>query len=104
MLFLVLVDIDVAVSIFFLTFVRAFYRQGRLDRIIFDEIYLFVTAAHYRENLKLLKVLRRVDYFFVYLTVILPSAAELELKQLLYFTALEILRASSDRPNLQYYV
>ena len=49
-------------------------------------------------------MLRRVDYPFVCLTATLPPAAELELKQLLYFTALEVLRASSDRPNLQYCV
>ena len=104
MLSLVLVDIDVAVSIFFLAFVRALHRQGRLNRIIFDEAYLLVTAAHYRKNLGLLGVLRRVDYPFVYLIATLSPAAELELKQLLYFTVLEVLRASSDRPNLQYYV
>ena len=45
-------------------------------------------------------MLRRVDYPFVYLTATLPPAAELELKQLLYFTVLEVFRASSDRPNL----
>jgi hypothetical protein len=49
-------------------------------------------------------VLRRVPCPFVCMMATLPPFAELEVKTLLHFTQCDTLRASSDRPNLEYRV
>lgn len=99
---LIIVDVELAVLFTFFAFLRALHHDGRLNRIVLNEAHLLLTASHYRENLGSLGVLRRVKCSFVCITATLFPSAELELKQLLLFTSLETLRASSDRPNIEY--
>ncbi len=99
---LVFVDVDSAVTQSFRAFLQRLQKTGRLDRIILEEAHLLLTASHYREQLGLLGVLRNIGSPFVFMTATLPPSAEMELKDLLHFTQLEVLRAESDRPNLQY--
>lgn len=99
---LLLVDVDLAVTSSFIAVFTALHACGRLDRLVIDEAHLILTAAHYRENLGLLGVLRRVGCPILCLTATLPPVGERELKQSLHFTQTEMLRVSSDRANLQY--
>ena len=101
---LVFVDIDVAVSVGFQTFLQSLQRDGRLDRLVIDEAYLILTASHYREKLGLLGVLRRVLCPLVCITATLPFTAVFSLKDQLRLTQLETIRTSSDRLNLKYCV
>lgn len=101
---LVLIDIDLAVSERARSFLRALYANNRLDRIVLDEAHLLLTASHYREKLGLLGALRSIPCPFVCMTATLPPSAEVELKRLLAMTQPQMLRASSDRPNLEYQV
>jgi hypothetical protein len=68
--------------------------------LILEEAHLLLTASFYRKRLPLITQLRRYRCPFVCLTATLPLSAESELKGLLNFTMPNILRASSDRPNL----
>ena len=100
--FLLLVNVDLAITNFFIAVVQALQNYDRLDRLIIDEAHLILTAAHYRENLELLEVLRQVRYLIVYLIITLSSIEERELKQFLHFTQIEMLRVSSNRVNIEY--
>ena len=99
---LLLVDIANTVTPSFLSFFRALYIIGRVDRLVLDEAYLLLTAVYYRKELPVIAGLRRVYIPFVYLTGTLSPFASFELEKLLYFTQCKRLRASSDRPNLEY--
>jgi len=54
---LVLVSIETAVSSNFQLFLISLHAENKLDRIIFDECYLIVTAANYRYQMHNLKKL-----------------------------------------------
>ncbi len=99
---LVFVDVDSAVTQSFHAFLQRLQKPGRLDRIVMEEAHLLLTASHYCEQLRLLRVLRNIGTLFVYITATLRLSAELELKDLLHFTQLKILRAESHWLNLQY--
>ena len=102
---LVLVDVERAVQAPFLSFLKALNREQRLDRIVLEEAHLVLTASHYREHLGMLGVIRQVQCPFVCLTGTLPPTAEYDLQQSLYLSAfLKRLRASSDRPYIEYCV
>lgn len=98
---LLLVDIETAVTPYFLAFARALHALDRLDRMVLGEAHLLLTAAHYRRQIVAIGVLRRVPCPFVCMTATLPPFAEHEMKILLHFSQCDTLRASSDRPNLE---
>lgn len=99
---LLLVDIGDVVTPAFLSFLRALYTISRVDRIILDEVYLLLTAVYYRKELPAINGLRQVHVPFVCITGTLPPFASFELEKQLYITQCEPLRASSNRPNLEY--
>ena len=100
---LLLVDAERASSPSFQTLLSELHAAGRLDRIVLDEAHLLLTASHYRQQLPALATLQQYHCPFVCLTATMPPTAERELRLTLCLTPqLERLRASSDRPNLQY--
>ena len=101
---LLLVDIGDAVTPVFFSFLRALHAIGRVDRIILDEAHLLLTAAYYSKELPAINSLRQVHVPFVCMTGTLPPFASFELEKQLYMTQCERLRASSNRPNLEYRV
>ena len=101
---LIFVNIDVAVSLFFLTFLCELQCSDCLNCIVLNEAHLLLTAAHYHKNLRLLRVLWHISCLWVCMTVTLSSSAELELKQSLFLTQLIILCASSNCSNLKYQI
>jgi hypothetical protein len=101
---LLLVDAENASSVAFLTLMQNLNRMGRLDRIVMDEAHLLLTAKHYREQLATLGALRQIKCPFVCLTATLPPFGESTLHDELNLTQPDLLRASSDRPNLVYEV
>ena len=101
---LIFVNIDVAVSLFFLTFLCELQCSDCLNCIVLNEAHLLLTAAHYHKNLRLLRVLWHISCLWVCMTVTLSSSAELELKQSLFLTQLIILCANSNCSNLKYQI
>ena len=55
---LLLVNIGDIVTPAFLSFLRALYTIGRIDRIILDKAYLLLTAVYYRKELPTINSLR----------------------------------------------
>ena len=76
---LIFIDIDNAVTLHFLAFLRQLYNISRIDRLILDEAYLVLTTSDYHENLGLLRILRQIIYPFIYLTTTLLPYKELDL-------------------------
>ena len=99
---LVFIDINNAITLHFLAFLRQLHDVGRVDQLILDEAHLVLTASDYRKNLGLLGMLRQVTCPFVCLTATLLPYGELDLAQSLFLSHLVIHRASSDQPNLGY--
>ena len=54
---LIFIDVDNAVTLYFLAFLRQLHDIGRVDRLILDEAHLVLTTSDYRENLGLLGIL-----------------------------------------------
>ncbi len=61
---LVLVSIKTAVSLSFQLFLISLHTENKLDRIIFDECHLIVTAANYKYSMHNLKKLRFITTQF----------------------------------------
>ena len=98
-------NVNLTITDFFIIIFRALYGCGRLDRLIINKAHLILIATYYRQNLKLLRILRRIEYFVLCLIAILFLVErERALKKSLYFIQIEKLRVSSDRVNLQYYI
>lgn len=95
-----LINVNLTITSFFTAIIKTFQNCERLDRLIIDKAYLILIVTYYRENLELLKILRRIKYFIIYLIAILLSIEKRELKQSLHFTQIKILRVNNNRINL----
>ena len=101
---LVLVSVEAAATDDFLAWARHLHDTQQLDRIVIDECHLTVTAAAYRKQLADLAYLRRLRTQFVYLTATLPPTMQAALCELHLLTCPTVIRASSDRANIEYKV
>ena len=101
---LLFVNIEIAIINNFVSFARFLHAMNRLDRIVFDEAHLLLTASHYRSKIVDLSVLRRISCSLICMTITLSLFVESKMKHLLHFTQCEILRASNDKFNLKYRV
>ena len=99
---LLLMNINRAITLEFLTFARVLHATNRLNRIVLNETHLLLTIAHYRSRVIVVELLRRIFCLFVCMTITLLSFVEQQMKQLLQFTYCETLRVSNDRFNLTY--
>jgi len=101
---LLLMNIETIVTLDFLVFARALHALNRLDRIILNEAHLLLIVAHYRCQIVVIEILRRVLCSFVCMTITLFSFVELKMKTLLHFIQCDTLRVNSDQLNLEYRV
>ncbi len=97
-----------AVNDDFLTFVSDLQVQGKLDRIIVDEAHVPLTSASYRANLVHLDRLRSIPCQLVLLTGTLPPLLQKDLETTYLLGdanhGLRYIRASTNRPNVEYTV
>ena len=68
---LIFVSVETAVTADFQFFLKNLQSQQKLDRIIFDECHLIVTAASYRYYMHSLKQLRLINTQFIFLSATL---------------------------------
>ena len=101
---LLLMNIELVVENIFVFFVVSLHAMNQLNCLFLNEVYLLLTARHYRRNIGVINQLCCVFCFFVCMTAILPPFVEHELKSIMHFTQFELLRASDDRSNLCYFV
>lgn len=101
---LVLVSIEAASTADFLTYARTLIDQQKLDRIVFDECHLTVTAASYRDSIVDVTEIRDLRTQFVYLTATLPPSIYSEFEERNHLLDPKVIRVSSNRPNIRYKV
>ncbi len=101
---LVLVLIETAVSSSFHLFLMSLHAENKLNRIIFDECHLIVTAANYRDSMHNLKKLRLIITQFVFLSATLSVSVLQEMNKMLFLLNNVIIRASTVRHNIAYLV
>nr|XP_023922639.1 uncharacterized protein LOC112034089 [Quercus suber]POE97743.1 atp-dependent dna helicase tlh1 [Quercus suber] len=101
---LVIVSVEAAASKAFFQYAQGLVAQQKLDRIVTDEAHLSVTAVAYRPVLGEVAALRQLRTQFVYLTATLPPSYQAEFEQRNHLCRPHIIRASSNRPNIQYFL
>ena len=80
---LVFILVNKAVSPIFRSYLNWLKAGNGLNRVIFNESYLAVTASQYRPKIGLVKYLRSLRCQFVYLTAILPPTIVDQFKQVM---------------------
>jgi superfamily II DNA helicase RecQ len=104
----VVVSADIAGDILgdgnFLSYARLLCSKGVLRRVVVDECHLIYTSSDWRPKLAGLKNLRLLPCPIVLLTATLPPLREHELASAMLFTHVTYIRASTVRPNTQYFV
>jgi superfamily II DNA helicase RecQ len=101
---LVLVSIETAVSSSFQLSLMSLHAEIKLDRIIFNECHLIVTAANYRYKMHELKKLRLITTQFVFLSATLSVSVLQEMNKMLFLSNNVVIRASTVRHNISYSV
>jgi superfamily II DNA helicase RecQ len=104
----VVVSADIAGDILgdgnFLSYARLLCSKGVLRRVVVDECHLIYTSSDWRPKLAGLKNLRLLPCPIVLLTATLPPLREHELASAMLLTHATYIRASTVRPNTQYFV
>ena len=97
-----------AVNDDFLTYLSDLQTQGKLDRIVVDEAHVPLTSASFRPRLILLDRLRSIPCQMVLLTGTLPPLLQKDLENAYLLGSvdqgLRYIRASTNRPNVEYVV
>ena len=88
----------------FLGYANMLSGKGLLRRVVVDECHLVITSSDWRPKLALLKNLRLLPCPIVLLTATLPPVREGELATSMLLPCATYIRASTVRPNTQYYV
>ena len=76
--------------------------EDKIDRIIFDEYYLLITAASYRPIMYKFHEILKYPIQFVFLTGTLPIDLENNIKSNLFLSDLTTIRANCSRDNIFY--
>ena len=88
----------------FLGYANMLSGKGLLRRVVVDECHLVITSTDWRPKLALLKNLRLLPCPIMLLTATLPPVREGELATSMLVPCATYIRASTVRPNTQYYV
>ncbi|EED11930.1 DNA helicase hus2, putative [Talaromyces stipitatus ATCC 10500] len=101
---LILVSAEQAVHINFRTFLLRLQLANQLDRVVFDECHLTLTASSYRKGLALLPTLRDIQCQMVFLTGTLPPVMMAEFEQTMLLSQARLIRSLTTRRDLSYQV
>ncbi|CAN9385033.1 unnamed protein product [Alternaria alternata] len=88
----------------FLGYANMLSGKGLLQRVVVDKCHLVITSSDWRPKLALLKNLRLLPCPIMLLTATLPPVREGELATNMLLPCATYIRASTVRPNTQYYV
>lgn len=78
--------------------------RNQVDRVVFDESHLILTASKYRPKLHLVKFLRQLRCQFVFLTATLPPSMEARFTQAVLLFQPSIIRSITIRKDIDYSV
>ena len=83
---LVLISIETIVSLSFQLFLMSLHAENKLNKIIFNEYHLIVTAANYKYRMHELKKLRLIITQFVFLFTTLSVSVLQEINKILFLS------------------
>ncbi|SCV61242.1 uncharacterized protein FFFS_15811 [Fusarium fujikuroi] len=100
-----LVSAEAAITDDFLQWAAELSVRGRLDRVVFDECHVIITAGEtYRSKLRNLVHLRDLGSPCIFLTGTLPPSRQRDLEEAMHLPAPLYIRASSHRTDMRYRV
>ena len=88
----------------FQAFLNRLHVNNELDRVVFDECHLAITAASYRSAMTLLPKLRQLQVQMVFLTGTLPPDMVPEFEEKMLIRGARIIRSSTLRRDLSFSV
>ncbi len=97
----IVVTSNVSVTTEFSKFACGLSLEGRLSRLVYDEIHYVITTANYRNEMRHLKDLQ-LPVQVLGLTATLPPHQEQQLNETMILPECVYIRASSNRGNLSY--
>lgn len=101
---LLFVAVKEAVSRRFRTFLGQLDASESLDRLVFDESHLILTASRYRPKMALVKELREYRCQVVFLTATLPPLMQAQFERRLLLAQPCTIRSCTFRSDLYYHV
>ena len=101
---LILVSVEQAVHLNFRTFLLRLQLAQQLDRVVFDECHLILTAKAYRKRMALVPTLREIHCPMVFLTGTLPLSMEEDFQQTMFLSHPRLVRSLATRRDLSYEV
>lgn len=101
---LLFVAVEEAVSRRFRTFLGQLDASDGLDRVVFDESHLILTASRYRPKMALVKELREYRCQVVFLTATLPPLMQAQFEQRMLLFQPCVVRSLTFRRDLFYHL
>lgn len=101
---LIIVAVEQAVRPRFRAFLNQLAVANELDRVVFDECHLAVTALGYRPAMGLLPLLREVECQMVFLTGTMPPSLVPQFEQAMLLQGARMVRSSTTRPDIYFSV
>ena len=99
---LTLISIESIITSNFIFDLLKLINEDKIDRIIFDECHLLITAASYRPIMYKFHEILKYPIQFVFLTGTLPIDLENNIKSNLFLSDLTTIRANYSRDNIFY--
>lgn len=97
---LMFVSIEQAVRSLFRAFLGQLDATEGLDRVVFDEAHLVLTASHYRPKMALVRQLRQLFCQVVFLTATLPPTMQAQFEARMLLKAPRVVRSPTFRVDI----
>lgn len=101
---LVFVSVEQAIGVEFRAFLGQLDARRSLDRIVFDEAHLVLTASTYRPRMHLVQQLRAVYCQMVFLTATLPPMMQTQFEHKMLLATPHVIRSQTTRSDIRYCV
>jgi superfamily II DNA helicase RecQ len=99
---LIVVAVEQAVSTRFREYLNRLHMANQLDRVVFDECHLAVTAASYRKAIGLLPQIRELQCQMIFLTGTLPPSMVSEFERTMLLRGARMIRRPTARRDIHY--
>jgi superfamily II DNA helicase RecQ len=101
---LIIVAVEQAVTHRFCGFLTQLYIANELDRVVFNECHLAITAVSYRAAIGLLPILRKLAVQIIFLTGTIPPSIVPEFEQAMLLRSARMVRSLTIRRDIYFYV
>ncbi|KAI8583234.1 hypothetical protein K450DRAFT_222642 [Umbelopsis ramanniana AG] len=101
---LIIVAVEPAVKPTFSNFLTQLDIANRLDRVVFDECHLAITAVSYRPAMALLPQLRKLAVQMIFLTGTMPPVMVSRFEEVMLLHGTRMVRSSTMRRDISFHV